>query len=229
MKEKVETAVLNNIVWCGMVCDTHGIAQSSNEHVWGLLSKAPAFYPDVITISKHATVDLVKDFIAGKEISSVKDCFANLDLTSLGFKILFEAEWIYHEPSYHSNLTHSDWHVITTERELAEWAMLQGLEHVILPDLLKREEVKIFKREKKGEIAGFIANMGANTVGISNVFSTDKKVEKLWSDITKVAATEFPELPMVGYEQGGNLTAAILSGWTSIGPLLVWLKASFNS
>lgn len=73
MNEQVDTAVLNNIVWCGIVCDTHGIARTSSRHVWGVLSKAPTYYPDIITSSRHVTIDEVNDFIGDSEISSVKD------------------------------------------------------------------------------------------------------------------------------------------------------------
>lgn len=68
--------------------------------------------------------------------------------------------------------------------------------------------------------------MGANAVGISNVFLPANANENLWSDIAKVVSSEFPGLPIVGYEQNGDLNAALLSGWTSIGPLRVWLKSN---
>jgi hypothetical protein len=226
MNVQVDTAVLNNIVWCGIVCDTHGIARTSRENVWGVLTKAPTFYPDIITSSRHVTIEEVNNFIGNREISSVKDSFANLDLSLVGFKILFEAEWIYHAPVANLELFQSAWRVITTENDLAQWTFAHGSGNVIRPELLKRGDVRIFTHEKEGEIAGFIANLGANAVGISNVFSPVNANENLWSDIAKVVSIEFPGLPLVGYEQDGDLTAALLSGWTSIGPLRVWLKSN---
>ncbi len=207
----VDMAVENNIIWCGIVCDTHGISQTSREHVWGLLSKAPAYYPDIITLNKNVTVKEVNDFIGNKEISSIKDSYANLDMVSHGFKILFEAEWIYHAQVIGLEPIQTLWREITTEKDLLRWSFANGTETVIKSDLLQRNDVKIFMHEDDGEISGFIANLGANAIGISNVFST-------------CISTEFPGFPIVGYEQNNDLTAALLSGWTSIGPLRVWIK-----
>ncbi|WP_282940943.1 hypothetical protein [Paenibacillus sp. RC67] len=224
MKSQVDVAVLNNIIWCGIVCDTHEIAQTSKGHVWGLLSKAPIFYPDIITLNRNVTIEDVKDFIGTREITSIKDSYANLDMSSFGFKILLEAEWIYHAPVTDVELIHTSWRVITTEKDLLQWTFANGTENVIKSNLLQQKNVKMFIREHNGEISGFIANLGANAVGISNVFSADNAIESLWIDITKIVSTEFPGLPMVGYEQSYDLTAALLSGWTSVGPLRVWIK-----
>jgi hypothetical protein len=224
MDKRIEQAVLNNINWCGIVCNSQDIRQRTREHVWGLLSKAPPFYPDIITSSRNATVEEVDDFIGGRDISSIKDSYANLDLSLLGFKILFEAEWIYHNAI--SDITSMDtgWKRVKTEKDLTKWTIRHGLENVIRPELLKREDLRIFSYEKEGKTAGFIANLGANVVGISNVFSMSNDFKHLWKEITNIVAFNFPGVPMAGYEHGDNLTAAIQSGWTSIGPLRVWHK-----
>ncbi|KRE36365.1 hypothetical protein [Paenibacillus sp. Soil724D2] len=220
----IETAVLNNILWCGIVCDLHGLTQTSNEYVWGLLSKAPEFYPDIITTSKHATNEEVKDFAGKREVFSIKDSFAKLDMVPFGFKILFEAKWIYHAPITDVDFVQEEWTVVTTEKDLAKWVLASGLQKVIKSDLLKHKDVKIFMRELNGELSGFITNSSANAVGISNVFSNSNKSE--WSDIVKIVSSYFPGIPIVGYENGDSLTSALLSGWTSLGPLRVWIKSN---
>jgi SH3-like domain-containing protein len=223
---QVDRAVLNNIAWCGMVCDTHEIAGISKENLWGLLSKAPIFHPEIITSSKNITNEELKYFIENGEVSSIKDSYANLDLLPFGFKILFEAEWIYHASVSDVDPIQTNWRVITTEKDLAQWTKTSELESVIKPNLLKLKDVKIFIREKNDGIYGFIANLSANVVGISNVFSVGNKNESLWRDIPKIVSIEFPGLSIVGYEHKSNLTAAHLSGWTSIGPLRVWIKSN---
>ena len=35
----------------------------------------------------------------------------------------------------------------------------------------------------------------------------------------------FPDIPLVGYEEGDSLTAARSSGWRPVGPLRVWIKS----
>lgn len=219
----VDTAVINNIVWCGVVCELHGLAQTSSERVWGLLSKAPELYPDIITSSSHATSEEVKDFIGSREIFSIKDSFANLNMVPFGFKVLFEAKWIHHAPVVDVDFDKTGWTVISTEKDLARWTLACGLQKVIIPKILDRKDVKIFMHDIDGEISGFIANLNANTVGISNVFSNNNTI--IWTDISPLVSTYFPGIPMVGYENGDDLTAALSSEWTTIGPLRVWIKS----
>jgi hypothetical protein len=226
MMDRVDAAVQNNIAWCGTVCDTHGIAQAAHSHVWGVLSKAPAFYPDIISSSRNATTADVQAFAGRRDILSIKDSYANLDLSPFGFDILFEAEWIYRDSISVSRPARASWRLIATEKDLMSWTHANGLQDVIKADLLKQTAVKLFMHEEKGEISGFIANLAAGVVGISNVFTTDHANEGLWLDIASIVSAEFPGVPMVGYERAGDLSAALLSGFTSIGSLRVWVKSS---
>ncbi|MBD3921715.1 hypothetical protein H8B09_23315 [Paenibacillus sp. PR3] len=226
MSDKVDRAVLNNIVWCGIVCETHGITATSRKHIWRTTSKAPTYYPDMITSSRHVTVDEVIDIMGNKEVvSSIKDSFANLDMSPFDFEMLFTAEWIYHAPVANLESVQTEWCHVTTENDLADWTSVHGSENVIRPELLECRDVKIYSNKKKGEVAGFIANLGANAVGISNVFSSGNS-DNLWSDIYKIVSLDFPGLPMVGYERGTDLTAALQSGWTTVGPLRVWVRSN---
>ncbi|KAB2333352.1 hypothetical protein F7731_15985 [Cytobacillus depressus] len=226
MNIQVDQAVLNNIAWCRIVCDTHGISGISKENLWGLLSKAPTFYPEIITASKNVTIEELKYFIENGEVSSIKDSYANHDMARFGFNILFEAEWIYHASVSELEPIQTNWRVITTEKDLAQWTITSELECVIKPDLLKLKNVKIFILEKNDGIYGFIANLNANVVGISNVFSVGNENKSLWRDIPKIVSNEFPGLSMVGYEHSSKLTATHSSGWISTGPLRVWIKSN---
>lgn len=225
MSEKVDTAVLNNIVWCEIVCETYGIKATSREHVWRTTSKAPTYYPDMIASSRDVTIDEVVNMIENKDIFSIKDSFANLDMSPLNFEMIFTAEWIYHEPVANLESVQPGWCRVTTEDDLTDWTSAHGSENVIRPELLKRPDVKIYLNKKKGGVAGFIANLGANAVGISNVFASADS-DNLWSDIHNIVAFDFPGLSMVGYEQGADLNAALQSGWTTVGSLRVWVKSN---
>ncbi|MDQ0112016.1 hypothetical protein [Paenibacillus harenae] len=141
-----------------------------------------------------------------------------------GFEILFEAKWIYHAPVTDVDFVQAEWSAVTNEKDLTQWVLANGLQKVIRPDLLKHQDVKIFVHEINGERSGFIANLSANAVGISNVFSNCKK--SVWSDIAKIVSAYFPGIPMVGYESGDSLTSALLSGWTTLGPLRIWIKSN---
>ncbi|WP_276353055.1 hypothetical protein [Cohnella caldifontis] len=226
MRAPVDLAVANNRIWCAIVCDSHGIAHDSNERVWGALSKAPPYYPDAITIHPDVTLRDVEDFMENREFASMKDSYANLDLSSRGFNVLFEAEWIYHAPAIGMEPAESSWqwHAVASEEDLLPWSVANGTETVIRTDLLRRNDVKIYMREEADGLSGFIASLGGNAIGISNVFSTGRTNESIWTDIVSIVSKQFPGIPMVGYERDDDLAAALASGWTSIGPLRVWVR-----
>lgn len=224
MNDQQDTAVLNNIIWCGIVCEMHGITHASSENIWGLQSQAPIYYPDIITSNKDVTAQQVINFIENREILSIKDSYANVDLGPFGYKILFEAEWIYHSTISNFEQIPSKWRVIKTSKELKKWTSAYELEKVIIPKILERNDVEIFMCEENGGMSGFIANVGANAIGISNVFSDEISNIPIWTEIAQIVASRNPGLPLVGYEQGNDLKAAVKSGWKSIGPLRVWMK-----
>lgn len=223
MNGKVDIAVLDNIVWCGIVCETHGIRTTLHNQIWKTASKSPTFYPDMITASSHVTIEEIKEVIGSREVFSIKDSFATLDLTPLKYELLFTAEWIYHAPAVSVESAQSGWDHVTTEKNLVEWTAAHGSANAIGPGLLRRRDVKIYMKKKMGNVAGFIANAGAQSVGISNVF-TSVNGDTIWPDIRNLVSVEFPGVPMVGYERGADLTAALESGWTAVGPLRVWVR-----
>lgn len=59
-------------------------------------------------------------------------------------------------------------------------------------------------------------------VGLSNVFGPDTDLDETWVGVISLTRHWCGSLPMVGYESGEDLAAAIRSGFTAIGPLRVW-------
>jgi hypothetical protein len=68
-----------------------------------------------------------------------------------------------------------------------------------------------------GDKGGAIANRTGPVVGVSNLFGD-------WRAAADSIAGRYPGLPLVGYESGDDLAAARRAGFTSTGPLRVWLK-----
>jgi hypothetical protein len=177
-----------------------------------------------MTTNKAVTTQEVVEFIGNREILSIKDSFSNIDMSFSGYKILFEAEWICHEAVSVLVSNSNDWKTIQTEEEVVNWTTACGLEGIITADLLRDSEVVIFgKGDLNGE-KGFIVNHAAKVIGVSNVFSQNPKSHEHWSEIHQIASTRFPRLPLVGYEHGEDLKAALQIGWKSMGPLRVWIK-----
>ena len=58
-------------------------------------------------------------------------------------------------------------------------------------------------------------------VGVSNVFG---EAASAWSGCLAFAASSFPGMPLVGYEQGDDLAQALHHGFEPAGPLRVWVR-----
>lgn len=64
-------------------------------------------------------------------------------------------------------------------------------------------------------------------VGLSNLFAADEAdTDTAWAGALNAIAARWPELPVVGYESGDDLDAAVRAGFTPIGPLRVWLHTA---
>ncbi|MFC5602673.1 hypothetical protein [Sporosarcina koreensis] len=225
-KINMDKAVENNIAWCELVCAAYGKRSYTTERVWGLHTTAPTYYPELITTKRSTTETDIIEFLKLDHVGSIKDSYATLQLEPYGYQMLFEAEWIWHPALIEQESKRSQWNIVRTEKEFERWTKMTGLENSIPSGLLDIEGVKIFYTDRPNGFAGFIASAAADVIGISNVFSSGGDEIDLWRAIPQVAAREFPGLPLVGYEQGDSLSSALSSGWTSIGPLRVWIKTS---
>lgn len=70
---------------------------------------------------------------------------------------------------------------------------------------------------------GAIINRTGATVGVSNVFTTAATPASAWRDLAAAVGDLFAGVPIVGYEHGNALAAAVESGFEPIAPLRVWL------
>jgi len=93
-------AAHNNALWCDAVCRAHDRPGEFHESLWFTRLGAPRFYPDAVTMGGVEAAPAQTEAIAAlvgstrqRELS-VKDSFQSLDLSSLGFEPLFDAEWV---------------------------------------------------------------------------------------------------------------------------------------
>ena len=70
-------------------------------------------------------------------------------------------------------------------------------------------------------VAGAVAGCSDQVVGISNVFALDGP-DAAWLVVLDAVNRLFPTLPVVGYEQGDDLAAAVRHGFEPVGPLRIW-------
>lgn len=226
MDDRLLRAAENNARWCDLVCRSHGIRAATSRGHWVALSRAPELYPDAVTLVPGLSAEDVLRSVQDGPGCSVKDSFADLDLSHLGFVELFAAQWLFRKPSAGSRSTRTlRWSAVATVQELAEWADAAGLAETIRVELLSERSVRFLGAHgRSGLCAGTIANRTGSVVGVSNVFNTTAAAADVWNEVADAIAAEFPSLPLVGYEHGEELEAAVAAGFTAIGPLRVWLR-----
>jgi len=115
--------------------------------------------PDAVTLGPSATVDAIVDRVESGDGCSVKDSFATLDLTSAGFRVLFEAEWI-HRLSALPTVDGPLWIPARPSDVREIWG------EALLPSLLAKPEVTMFVARAADEIvAGVVATAATRLWG----------------------------------------------------------------
>lgn len=245
----------NNAEWCASVCRSHGIAGAFGEAAWWSSRRTPPYYPDAVTLRSDAVpADFLSRIDTASAGCSVKDSFGTLDLSAHGFVELFEARWI-HRPAElpAPPVPGLRTEPVRTTAQLHAW---QSAWHgdgeapdVFRPALLSDPSVRVVRvlsgpsgpsgtsglsgpsadgGEDGDELSGgAVLNLGAGLVGLSNVFAVDgADTAAVRSAALAAAADAFPGLPVVGYEHGDDLAAALAGGFSALGPLRIWLRNS---
>ncbi|WP_377273115.1 hypothetical protein [Peterkaempfera sp. SMS 1(5)a] len=229
----VRAAARNNAEWCAAMSRSHGVASDFGAQAWAAPARTPLYYPDAVTLlpdaDRDALVDRVDTTAPG---ATVKDSFADLDLTGAGFRVLFEAQWIHRPagaPTVAPGLT---WDVARDSDTLRAWALAwddgDGHADVFRPELLADPDTFVLAaRSADGRVvAGAVASRSDQVVGISNVFALDGGPDLAWPVVLDAVDRLFPALPAVGYAQGDDLAAAVRHGFEPLGPLRIWLRGS---
>ncbi|MFE5050711.1 hypothetical protein ACFRAI_30875 [Streptomyces sp. NPDC056637] len=229
----IAAAARNNAEWCAAMGRSHGMAGEFAPQAWAAPARTPLYYPDAVTLVPSADPGaLVARIDTVAPGASVKDSFADLDLTEAGFEVLFEAQWI-HRPASAPVLTPElDWYVVGAPDTLRTWALAwddgDGNADLFRPELLDDPAVFVLAGQSAGGrvVAGAVANRSGHVVGISNVFARDGGPDRAWPVVLGAVHRLFPTLPVVGYEQGDDLAAAVRHGFEPVGPLRIWLHSS---
>ena len=218
-------AIRNNAEWCDLVCRTHGVPTSLDRYAWTAQRRPPPLYPDAVTLRAHVPAHDMLSLVDRSRGCGVKDSFASLDLAADGFRLLFEAEWIYRQPTPPRANIQLNWSVVRTTDELLAWTAGHGGGETFRPALLDDPRVAILTaRDESGVVAGVVGNRSESAVGLSNLFIGDADPDQVWAEATEALGAQFPGLAMVGYEDGAGLLAAHRTGFVSVGPLRVWLN-----
>jgi len=233
-------AAHNNALWCDAVCRAHDRPGEFHDTLWLTRLGTPRFYPDAVTVAgveaAPAQIEAIADLVGSTRQREwvVKDSFQSLDLNSLGFEPLFDAEWVAlsgpppdvkHDPlEYRSTSVTSKAGLIAWEQSWAGEevnAAAISEPRVFMPRLLADTNVVFVSIQgDAGIVGGGILNRGAEVVGVSNLFGST--IDMVWRSLAAMAGEFFPGLPLVAYDRGYDLAAAHQVGFETVGPLRVW-------
>jgi hypothetical protein len=237
MADEPMLCTLNNVAWCDAVCRSHGLAPRLDQDMWIQPRRGPSYYSNGITVSRAASktqYETIEDLKAAlPDGFSVKDSFACLDLGTRGFQTLFEAQWVWLDPSSHGALLANDpkWFKVESERDLIRWEAAWAAggsptsTRVFLPALLQDPRIAFFGVEHDGEIvAGCAANRSqGDVVGFSNFFALTEERDRFRSAAVAKVAEFASGWSVVGYDRGEELDGLRALGFRSVGALRVWL------
>ncbi|MFJ8271577.1 hypothetical protein ACIQ8G_14710 [Streptomyces sp. NPDC094154] len=226
----VSVGARNNAEWCAAMSRSHGLAGEFGAQAWAAPSRTPLYYPDAVTLVPGADrTALAARIDTTAPGASVKDSFADLDLTGIGFQVLFEAQWIHRPASPPAPASDLAWAVADAPDRLRAWALAwddgDGNTDLFQPGLLEDPTTFVLTgHSTDGQVvAGAVASHSHHVVGISNLFALDGGPDAAWPVVLDAVHSLFPTLPVVGYEQGDDLAAAIRHGFEPVGPLRIWL------
>jgi hypothetical protein len=232
--DPVVQAARNNALWCDAVCRVNGGPGEFQASLWFNRHGTPRFYPDAVTLADAAAeadlVDVVTALVASDHRRgwAIKDSFNGLELSCLGFEVLFDAQWLFLE-SPAGKMGPDDLAIVASETELTAWERAwAGPEtgsdaRPFRPELLSDPDIVFASLLWDGVIVGGgILNRGAGVVGLSNVFGPADAVDQVWQGLTTLASDRFPGLPLVGYETGSDLAVACRNGFEAVGDLRIW-------
>jgi hypothetical protein len=185
------------------------------------LRRSPPWYPDAVTLCPEASPRDVLAHVDGSPGCSVKDSFATLDLVPAGFRVLFDATWIWLAPDASPSVGGPLWQAIADRDELVEWGAAHGGGELFRPGLLDHPAATVLAQREDGAlVAGAVINLSEGAVGLSNVFGGGGDV---WARAVASVRVRYPGLAVVGYESGAALDAARAAGFVATGPLRVWM------
>lgn len=227
----VRAAARNNAEWCAAMARSHGLPSEFGPSSWAAPARTPLYYPDAVTLESGADpAEVVARVDTRAPGASVKDSFADLDLGGAGFQVLFEARWIHRAAGAPVVTSVLALDVAADAGTLRSWALAwddgNGDHGLFRPELLDDPATSVLVgRSADGRVvAGAVASRSEHVLGVSNVFAREGGPDTAWSFVLTAAHRLFPALPVVGYEHGADLAAAVRQGCAPIGPLRVWMQ-----
>jgi hypothetical protein len=225
MDPRLRAAVDASVGWYGDICALHGVGTTLADGLWSTLDTPPPLHSDAVVVEPGVTADAVLDRLEGRAHCGVKDSFATMDLSAEGMDLLFSATWMHRKASARQvRSAPPGWVAVTSVSQLIAWTGLHDTTDVLLPPLLQRAHFRILaKYVEESIVSGAVARLGTGVVDVSNVYAVPGH-QLDWAELGEAVGATFPGRPLVGYERGPALDAALAGGFVATGELTVWVR-----
>lgn len=235
--ERARRAAHNNARWCDAVCRAQGGDTAFGASAWFNRRPSAPYYPNLVTLDPHAFGVPELAAIPPEGELCVKDSFARLDLSNLGFAPLLDAQWIWRDPRPAASPTSAlNWSVASDDQALAAWeqAWWRGVQEgppplrLFSPALLSEPGLSfLLGRRPDGALAAGAALLqGEGVAGLACVFlPPGEERAPLYAELLQAAQAACPGDALVGYESGEDLGLAVGTGFAPVGALRVWLRS----
>lgn len=222
-------AAANNAQWCDVVCRSHGANTRFDADAWTSRARTPPYYPDAVTLAPDVAFPSLLGRIDTSAGCSIKDSFCSLDLTTHGFRVVLEAQWIVRgRTAVQPAAQEPRWELVRDRVAFAAWVQAwaddEGPLDVLRPEVLDNDAVRVVAARRHDRVvAGAVLNHNAGVLGISNFFADVGVAPARWAECIAFAETLFPGSRLVGYESGDALATALAQGFETVGSLRVWV------
>jgi hypothetical protein len=219
---RLRAAVDASVGWYEDLCALHGTATVLRDGLWSAAGPPPPLHSGVVVVEPGVTAEQVVERRV-ETAGGVKDSFAGVDLDAHGLALLFSASWLHRSAHPPVRSLPPGWTAVRTAEGLASWTGRHDTSDVLLPGLLRSAHFVVLEQQVDGvAVAGAVLRLGSGTVDVSNVHAAPGHAVD-WSQLAAAAAHLFPERPLVGYERGDDLDAALAGGFAVTGELRVWV------
>lgn len=235
-EDRAALAAVNNAVWCDAVCRARGGATMFAGGLWRHADPSPPYFPSAVTLSAEvgdeAVLQALRDAPGGDSVG-VKDSFCRLDLASAGFMKLFEARWLWREPTAAApGAARLRWQVVDAPVLLSSWTRAWWPDPAADPPtpavfgtpLLADPAVQLLAGlDGEQLVAGAAVTLSDGVTGLSCCFFPPAQAAWLRVELLQAVEARHPGRPLVTYHQGEELQALLGLGFIDVGPLQVWL------
>jgi hypothetical protein len=104
----------------------------------------------------------------------------------------------------------------------AQWISRPPLSDPVSDWLAEHPHPDVAELRSPDGAARVIAHRSGHVVGLSNLITSERYG---WAEAVAAVSAAFPGRTVVGYERPDDLEPALAAGFTTIGPLRVWVRA----